>query len=111
VQRDNCPTCEGTGFVIDFEAIRRQTPKAWSAKGHLVSCGTGCQETHAPKPYDLTGAIIAFEQGELGEEEVRTLFQHLVDTGMAWRLQGFYGRQAQAMIDAGEIVGTRSRVR
>jgi hypothetical protein len=22
VQRDNCPTCEGTGWVIDFRAIR-----------------------------------------------------------------------------------------
>lgn len=22
-QRDNCPTCEGTGWVIDFVAIRK----------------------------------------------------------------------------------------
>ena len=28
VQRDNCPTCEGTGWRIDFAAIRarRMTP-------------------------------------------------------------------------------------
>lgn len=25
VQRDNCPTCEGTGRVIDFAAIRART--------------------------------------------------------------------------------------
>ena len=25
VQRDNCPTCEGTGWVIDFAAIRTAT--------------------------------------------------------------------------------------
>lgn len=22
IQRDNCPTCEGTGWAIDFRAIR-----------------------------------------------------------------------------------------
>lgn len=22
IERDNCPTCEGTGMVIDFNAIR-----------------------------------------------------------------------------------------
>lgn len=26
VQRDNCPTCEGTGHVIDFRAIRNRKP-------------------------------------------------------------------------------------
>jgi hypothetical protein len=27
IQRDNCPNCEGTGYVIDFAAIRaRNTP-------------------------------------------------------------------------------------
>jgi hypothetical protein len=25
VQRDNCPACEGTGWRIDFAAIRRDT--------------------------------------------------------------------------------------
>lgn len=24
VQRDNCPACEGTGWLIDFAAIRRR---------------------------------------------------------------------------------------
>jgi hypothetical protein len=27
VQRDNCPTCEGTGWVIDFRAIRAKENK------------------------------------------------------------------------------------
>lgn len=26
VQRDNCPNCEGTGYVIDFQAIRNRKP-------------------------------------------------------------------------------------
>lgn len=28
VARDNCPTCEGTGYVIDFAAIRARTQGA-----------------------------------------------------------------------------------
>ena len=47
--------------------------------------------------------IIAFEDGELDFEDTVELFQHLVDNGMAWQLQGTYGRVAQSMIDAGLI--------
>lgn len=54
-------------------------------------------------PYDVTGNIIAFESGELDREGVIELFQHLVDTGLAWQLQGSYGRMAAALIEAGEI--------
>ena len=53
---------------------------------------------------DLTDKIIAFEDGELTEEETIELFQGLVDTGLAWQLQGFYGRTAKQLIDAGLVV-------
>lgn len=56
------------------------------------------------KTYDLIGEIIAYESGEIEtEERVIALFQHLVDTGDAWRLQGHYGRGAQALIEAGYV--------
>lgn len=55
-----------------------------------------------PEIYDLTGNIIAYEQGELNEDEVVELFQHLIDNGMAWTLQGSYGRMAAGLIEAGE---------
>jgi hypothetical protein len=51
--------------------------------------------------------IIAYESGELDDDEVVELFQRLVDSGEAWSLQGHYGRTAAAFIQAG-LVQTRS---
>jgi hypothetical protein len=55
------------------------------------------------KPYDRLSAIIAYETGELEEDKIIELFQHLVDTGLAWQLQGHYGRTAKSLIDVGVI--------
>lgn len=57
--------------------------------------------TSTAKPYDVVGAIIDYESGDLSQEATITLFQHLIDDGSAWTLQGSYGRMAQALIDAG----------
>lgn len=35
------------------------------------------------------------------EEQVIEAWQHLIDTGLAWRLQGFFGRNAQNLIEQG----------
>jgi len=55
-------------------------------------------------PYDVTGGIIAYESGELDHEQTVELFQHLIDTRMINHLQGSYGRTAQALLDAGEVI-------
>lgn len=52
---------------------------------------------------DQIDQIIAFENGELDEEGVIALFQDLLDSGLVWRLQGFYGRTARYLIDNGYI--------
>ena len=49
----------------------------------------------------LTDMIIKYEMGDLGDLDCIALFQELIDTGMAWTLQGHYGRTATALIQAG----------
>jgi hypothetical protein len=48
--------------------------------------------------------IIAYEQGELEEEEIIALFQSLLDSGLVWKLQGHYGRTCVQLIDAGLLI-------
>jgi len=59
--------------------------------------------TNAGGKFDLTERIIAYETGEISHEGFVELFQYLVDTGLAWRLQGSYGRLAEVLIGDGVI--------
>lgn len=43
--------------------------------------------------------IIAYESGEANIRQIIELFADLIKTGMAWTLQGSYGRAAQSFID------------
>ena len=51
----------------------------------------------------LTSKIIKYEDGESSEEEIIELFQQLVNTGIAWTLQGSYGRMAVHLIQEGLV--------
>lgn len=58
--------------------------------------------------YLAVGIAEGFEAAE-SDEQVLEAWQHLVDTGLAWQLQGWFGRTAQAMIDAGQIRPRQSK--
>lgn len=52
-------------------------------------------------PLDMIDDMMAWENGELDREQTICLFQKLIDNGMAWQLQGMYGRTAARLIDEG----------
>ena len=52
----------------------------------------------------LIDKIMYYEQGELDDDGVVELFQELIDSGMAWQLQGSYGRMATYLIEEGFCV-------
>lgn len=47
--------------------------------------------------------IMRHEDGDLDAMEELTLFGELIASGMAWSLQGSYGRHAVALIEAGYL--------
>ncbi len=53
---------------------------------------------------NLLDDIIAYENGEMEWDSVVVFFQKLINNGMAWSLQGHYGRTAMAMIEEGYCV-------
>lgn len=57
--------------------------------------------TTLEKSFDLVGQIMAYESGELDQDETVQLFQHMIDDGTVWHLQGSYGRMAVRLIEAG----------
>ena len=48
--------------------------------------------------------INRYEAGELMQDEELEFFSQLISTGLAWTLQGRYGRDAQWFIDNGIIL-------
>lgn len=51
--------------------------------------------------YDVTNRLIDYEMGHLNDIQTLRLFSELIKNGMAWTLQGHYGRTAQSLIDDG----------
>ncbi len=47
--------------------------------------------------------ITAYENGQLSDDDTLELFTELIYSGLAWQLQGAYGREATRLLDAGLI--------
>jgi len=52
--------------------------------------------------FTATGIAEGFIEAD-SEEQVIEAWQTLVDTGLAWQLQGWFGRTAQQLINQGVI--------
>lgn len=50
--------------------------------------------------YDATGIAEGWIEAD-SEEQVIEAWQTLIDTGLAWQLQGWFGRTANALIEDG----------
>jgi predicted AAA+ superfamily ATPase len=50
--------------------------------------------------YQATAIAEGWEPA-LDEKQIVEAWQHLIDTGLAWRLQGWFGRTASALIEQG----------
>jgi hypothetical protein len=61
------------------------------------------KEAEAKSKSDQVDLIMAYEQGDLSDEETLGLFSDLIKSGLVWNLQGHYGRTAKALIDNGYI--------
>ena len=54
--------------------------------------------------FNAIGIAEGFMEAE-SEEQWIEAWQHLVDTGLVWQLQGSFGRTATALIEQGVIHG------
>jgi|TARA_R110000744_G_scaffold114382_1_gene213898 hypothetical protein len=58
--------------------------------------------------YEAVGVAEGWIKAETESHEVKA-WQHLVDTGLAWKLQGWFGRTARNLIEAGIIKNVEVR--
>lgn len=72
VWRDNCPTCEGTGWVIDFQAIRAHRKQATTYEVH-----EGRPSWHQQRAGHISAAAtVGFKSREAAEEFAEGLRRH-----------------------------------
>lgn len=51
--------------------------------------------------YEASSIVEGFCGYEPSETQLNAAWQYLIDTGACWMLQGWYGRSAMALIEAG----------
>jgi hypothetical protein len=54
-------------------------------------------------PYEACAIAEGFSGKGYTQTELLTAWQWLIDTGLCWTLQGWYGRTASSLIEAGYL--------
>ena len=52
-----------------------------------------------PKKKDIIDYIMDYESGDMSDLDTLKMFSELIKNGMAWTLQGHYGRTAKHLIE------------
>lgn len=87
--------------ILEFDGSG--VPMGFVGESEMFATASYKQAQEDAAAYDLVGKMVDFETGLLSDEETVMLFQYLVDTGMAWSLQGSYGRLAENLIMMGLV--------
>jgi len=66
----------------------------------MVACYCRCLVTSVMDNYTAVGIAEGFIESD-NENQTIEAWQHLINTGLAWQLQGFFGRTATQLIEAG----------
>jgi hypothetical protein len=64
--------------------------------------------SNSKKENDVVDKIVRYENGNMDELETIGFFQELINSGLAWELQGHYGRMAQRLLEEGLCEGKQS---
>lgn len=73
----------------------------------IINCIYANESGHVVKnipveiPDEVVNDVMAYEAGNLSQDQTIIFFQKLIDTGLVLQLQGSYGRLAKQLIDAG----------
>jgi hypothetical protein len=84
-----------------FAAVLVIRARVANLKGNVAR--SGARKGRDRNMDQLRAVMVAEGAEDADEEELREAWQYLVNTGLAWQLQGFFGRTAQQLIDVGFI--------
>jgi hypothetical protein len=73
----------------------------WQYQNHTCPASLKLNNMRKMTSYLATGLAEGFEEGT--EKEIITAWQYLHDTGLAYKLQGWFGRTARDLIEQGII--------
>jgi hypothetical protein len=92
------------GLLMDLGDTDGIRLKGRQLLGCIVTDIISVQETDHDNAID-TGALVAWERGELDDDQTARLFQRLIDTGTIGHLQGCYQREAMRLVAHGTCRG------